>query len=145
MSLKTMIAAAMLLVLAACATPVSGPGPQAPTGSGGIPSSRIDLGDYRRAAANQVASRFSDGVTRRYAQGMMLSQVSADLRSNQFQCQAGGASDRGNPPAHVCRRVEREGGCEHTWQVHLFAEGQTLARTRAIYDRTCGDDGLLGG
>ncbi len=89
---------------------------------------------------------FERTISSRYGAGLQLSAVTADLRRNDFTCSAPGAG-RGDPPAQVCRRTVTAEGCTHTWQAHLFdagGDGQ-LARTRGLYDRRCGGDGLLGG
>jgi hypothetical protein len=126
------------LALASCASPTTVP---AQPGRAG----QIDLGDWRRASQRRVAAHFSEAVTRRYEQGGSIAQISADLRANQFACSAGAPSRRGVSPTQVCRRSLRDRECTHTWQVHLFARQQSVARTRALYDRSCGGDGLLGG
>jgi hypothetical protein len=139
---------ALALALAACATSPVG-GVSAPSGPSTIPSSPLDLGDWRRASAAQTLSAFQGNVTGRYGAGIALSAVSADLRRNEFNCAPGvrEAGGRGDPPDQVCRRTTTVSGCTHTWQVHIFDEGGDgqLARTRGLYDRRCGGDGLLGG
>lgn len=132
------------LCLSACAT-VTPAGPSAPSGPPSIPSTPLDLGDWRRASASAVIGSFERTVSARYGQGVALSAVTADLRGNDFNC-SGGGGGRGDPPDQICRRTETASGCTHTWQVHLFDQDDSrLARTRALYDRRCGDDGLLGG
>lgn len=116
----------------------------APSGAG-RPVGALELGDWRGDSARAVAQRFSQAVAQRYAAGAPLSQATGDLRGQRFDCAAGESSGRGTPPAQVCRREIRNGECAHTWQVHLYADNGRLARTRGLYDRTCGDDGLLGG
>lgn len=136
--------AAAGVALAACATaPLS---PSAPSGPPAIPTSALDLGDYRRANETAVIEAFNGTVTRRYGAGLELTAVVGDLRRNQFTCAAGQAG-RGDPPAQICRRTLTESGCTHTWQVHLYDEAGNaeLARTRSLYDKRCGGDGLLGG
>ncbi len=138
---------ALGLALAACATaPVSGVAP--PSGVGAIPSAPLDLGDWRSASEQATLSNFERTVNSRYSAGLAISAVTADLRRSDFNCSApGAASGRGDPPAQVCRRTVSASGCTHTWQAHLFdANGDArLARTRGLYDRRCGGDGLLGG
>ena len=134
---RAILTALAALALACCASPSAPVQPGRP--------GQIDLGDWRRASQRSVAARFSDAVARRYDQGRSISQISADLRSNQFACSTGEPSRRGVSPTQVCRRSERDRRCVHTWQVHLFATQQGGARTRALYDRACGDEGLLGG
>ncbi len=92
---------------------------------------------------------FQQSVANRYSAGLAISAVSADLRRNDFSCGAAPRQDagRGDPPAQVCRHTVSASGCTHTWQAHLFdtrGDGR-LARTRGLYDRRCGGDGLLGG
>lgn len=133
------------LALAACVTAPVG-GVSTPTGPATIPSTPLDLGDWRRGSAQATLSAFQQNVARRYASGAALTAVAADLRRNQFRCSPG-ANDRGDPPDQICRRTVTASGCTHTWQVHLFdtnSDGR-LARTRGLYDRRCGSDGLLGG
>lgn len=140
-------AAALALMVTACVTPVSGP--TAPGGTGAIPSTSLNLGNWRTASEAATLSAFQQQVTGRYSTGLALNTVAADLRRNEFACApAPQAPDgRGAPPAQICRRNANSGGCAHTWQVHLFdASGdQRLARTRALYDRSCRGDDLLGG
>lgn len=134
-------------VLAACASMPVG-GTSAPAGGATIPSTPLELGDWRRASAAATLQTFQNNVTRRYGAGLQLAAVTADLRGQEFSCAAPrGGDGRGDPPAQVCRRTISASGCSHTWQVHLFDEGANarLARTRGLYDRRCGDDGLLGG
>jgi len=146
--MKRFAAAVLAFALAACATPVS-TGPTAPSGPSTIPSGAIDLGDYRNASEAATLQAFQQNVNGRYGVGLQISVVAADLRRNDFNCGAAPAQDRGrgDPPAQVCRRTISVSGCTHTWQVHLFSgEGNArLARTRGLYDRRCGGDGLLGG
>lgn len=141
------VALGLVLGVSACVTtPVGGVG--APSGSAGIPSSPIDLGDWRRATPGAAGQFFEREVNARYRTGMALTAVSSDLRRNDFNC-AGNrdTGGRGDPPDQICRKTVTVEGCTHTWQVHLFdANGDSLlARTRALYDRRCGSDGLLGG
>ncbi|MGE0596444.1 MAG: hypothetical protein AB7P07_08760 [Hyphomonadaceae bacterium] len=132
------------LAVSACAT-VAPSAPSAPSGPPTIPSTPLDLGDWRRASVSGIVGEFERTVSARYGEGVALSAVAADLRRNEFNCSDGGGG-RGDPPDQVCRRTETASGCTHTWQVHLFdANDSRLARTRALYDRRCGDDGLLGG
>lgn len=145
--MKKLIIVAIAALTAACQTiPTSGT--VTPSGPPTIPSGALDLGDYRRDNANAVIQNFEQNVNRRYGAGLELSAVVADLRRNQFNCAAAPASTRGDPPAQICRRTVTESGCTHTWQVHLYgapADVSDLARTRSLYDKRCGGDGLLGG
>lgn len=146
--MKRFSALAALAALAACAsTPVSAP--STPTGPASIPTGALELGDYRGASAAQTLAAFEANVISRYGAGVAINAAAADLRSQQFSCGAAPRPDngRGAPPAQVCRRTITANSCTHTWQVHLFDENgnRRLARTRALYDRRCGSDGLLGG
>lgn len=137
---------ALALLLAACVTTPMG-GPSAPGGAS-IPSAPINLGDWRNASQAATLSAFERGVSSRYGAGLTLAAVNADLRRNDFNCGAAPAPEsggRGAPPAQVCRKTVTAEGCTHTWQVHMFDAAGALARTRALYDRRCGGDGLLGG
>ncbi len=135
------------MFLSACATlPDSTPSGRSAVGA--IPSASINLGDWHRAAPTAVAQHFEREVAGRYAAGLDLGAVSADLRRNDFTCAANrDSAGRGDPPDQICRKTVTVDGCTHTWQVHLRdTEGNgVLARSRAIYDRRCGGDGLLGG
>lgn len=130
------------LALSACATmPVVSP-PAGPA----VPSAPLNLGDWRRASAANVLRGFEQEVAARYRAGLAMSAAGADLRRNDFDCAAhrdnGG---RGDPPDQICRRTVTAEGCTHTWQVHLYDDAGALARTRALYDRRCDGEGLLGG
>lgn len=133
--------------VAACQTvPISGT--TTPTGPRAIPSGDLDLGgDWRRASISSVLSRFQESVAERYGAGAPLSAVAGDLRRNDFTCAANRDGGRGDPADQICRKTETAGECTHTWQVHLYdaSENGVLARTRGLYDRRCGGDGLLGG
>jgi hypothetical protein len=136
--------AALALFLSACATaPAPGPSTE---GGASIASGELDLGgEWRRASVGDVSQRFERGLSARYAAGLELAQASGDLRDNDFRCHAG-REGAGEAPAQVCSRTETVGDCTHTWQAHLFeGENHKLSRTRALYDRRCGGDGLLGG
>ncbi|MGE0743051.1 MAG: hypothetical protein AB7O98_17070 [Hyphomonadaceae bacterium] len=137
--------AGLVLALSACVTVPAGV--QTPSGPPTIPTAPIDLGNWRAATEAATLQGFERTVTDRYAVGLPITAVSADLRRNEFNCADAPRAERGTPPAQVCRRTVTNSGCTHTWQVHLFDEGGSdrLARTRALYDRRCGGDGLLGG
>jgi hypothetical protein len=133
--------------LSACAIPAGG---SAASGAASIPSAPINLGNWRAATEAATLTAFESEVSRRYGAGLALPAVSADLRAYEFNCGAApqrAQGNRGDPPAQVCRRTVTANGCTHTWQVHLFdaAGNARLVRTRALYDRRCGGDGLLGG
>lgn len=141
------IAAAFALALSACATAPVG-GVSTPSGPASIPSTPLDLGDWRRASAASTLESFQRTINSRYGAGLQISAVAADMRRNEFNCAAPGRGDgRGDPPAQVCRKTVSVNGCTHTWQAHLFDANNDarLARTRGLYDRRCGGDGLLGG
>ena len=138
---------AACLLASACAT-VPGSGSSSPSVAVHIPAAPIDLGDWRRAGANALIQQFEREIAARYTTGIPLSAVSSDLRRNDFVC-AENRDDagRGTPPVQICRKALTAENCTHTWQVHLFnaAGNSALARTRTLYDRHCGSDGLLGG
>jgi hypothetical protein len=133
------------LLLAACETiPAAAPSPEAGTRFEGD----LDLGDWRNANEAATLSAFQQTASDRYAVGLALSDAAADLRRSEFNCGDAPAVDeqgRGDPPAQVCRRTITANNCTHTWQVHLFEEGGSLSHTRGLYDRRCGNEGLLGG
>lgn len=148
MKRSVLAAAGLALLVSACATLPAGP--TAPSGPATIPATPISLGDWRNASEAATLSTFQQGVTNRYGAGLQLASVSSDLRRNEFNCGAApprAEGNRGDPPAQVCRKTTTANGCTHTWQVHLFDTGGDgrLARTRGLYDRRCGNDGLLGG
>lgn len=139
------IALSLLLALGACETLPTSVG--TPSGPAAIPSTPVNLGDWRNATEAGTLETFQQGIASRYGAGLEISAVSADLRRNEFNCGAAPprlADNRGNPPAQVCRKTTTANGCTHTWQVHLFGDA-ALSRTRGLYDRRCGNDGLLGG
>jgi hypothetical protein len=141
--------AALALLLAACETVPTSGSVSEPVGGAEIPAGSLDLGDWRTANEAATLQAFQQNVSSRYGAGVAVSAASADLRRNEFSCGAAPPQDngRGDPPAQVCRRTTTASGCTHTWQVHLFDAGGNgrLARTRGLYDRRCGGDGLLGG
>jgi len=135
-----------LVLLAACAsTPVGGT--STPSGPASIPSAPLDLGNWRGGSEAATLHGFQQTVAQRYGAGLALAAVSNDLRRHEFACADAARGERGDPPAQICRRTISVSGCTHTWQVHLFdARGDgRLARSRGLYDRRCGGDGLLGG
>lgn len=141
---KGAASAALVFALGACATVPVASAPNAPR----LPTTALELGDWRGGAASAVVQHFQREVAERYALGLQLNAVSGDLRRHEFNCSANtGAAGRGEPPDQICRRTISADNCTHTWQVHLFdANGDsTLTRSRALYDRRCGGDGLLGG
>ncbi|MGH6952348.1 MAG: hypothetical protein ACREH4_15905 [Vitreimonas sp.] len=144
--MKRIVIVAALAALGGCASAI---GVATRGGSTTIPSTPVNLGDWRNASESATLSAFQQGVASRYGAGLAVTAVSADLRRNSFNCGAAprAQNGRGDPPAQVCRRTLTNGGCTHTWQVHLFDESGSgeLARTRGLYDRRCGGDGLLGG
>lgn len=139
-----MLSAALLL--AACETL---PGGDAAGTGGAIASAPISLGEWRTATEAATLAAFEQEIGARYAGGLAVSAVRADLRRNDFACAPNTApyNGRGDPADEMCRRSETVGSCTHTWQVHLFENAETLERARGIYDRRCGagGDGLLGG
>jgi len=142
------IVVSLALLLGACETLPTGGGVTEPPGPATIPSGAISLGDWRNASEAATLETFQQGVTSRYGAGLPIANVSADLRRNEFNCGAAPAraeGNRGDPPVQVCRKTTTANGCTHTWQVHLFGDDGALSRTRGLYDRRCGSDGLLGG
>lgn len=141
------LTASFVLLLGACETlPTSGP--VAPSGPATIPSAPLSLGEWRSATEAATLAQFERTVASRYGAGLPIAAVSSDLRRNEFNCSDApprASGNRGDPPEQVCRKTTTANGCTHTWQVHLFGPGQDLARTRSLYDRRCGGDGLLGG
>ncbi len=142
------LALVLALVVAACSTPIAGM--STPAGPAQIPSTAIDLGNWRAGNEGATQSAFQRGINSRYAAGAAITTIAADLRRNRFACAAPPrdlADNRGAPPVQVCRHVVTAQGCTHTWQVHLFDNmgDRRLARTRSLFDRRCGDEGLLGG
>jgi hypothetical protein len=109
-----------------------------------VPTAPIDLGEWRGPDVGAVVQHFQREIAQRYEASATLAAISADLRSNDFSCADNrDTSGRGDPPDQICRRTQAGENCTHTWQVHLFS-GQPV-RARALYDRRCGGDGLLGG
>ena len=141
------IAVSLALLVGACET-LPGAATPGPTGPAAIPTAPISLGAWRNASEAATLEAFQQGVAGRYGAGLPVAAVSSDLRRNEFNCGAApprAEGNRGDPPAQVCRKTTTANGCTHTWQVHLFADGETLTRPRGLYDRRCGNDGLLGG
>jgi hypothetical protein len=135
------------LLLSACETiPAAAP----PPGEAGARfEGDLDLGDWRNADEAATLAAFQQNASSRYSAGLAVSDAASDLRRSEFNCGAAPPQDqgRGDPPAQVCRRTVTYSGCTHTWQVHLFDQNgdARLARTRGLYDRRCGNEGLLGG
>ena len=135
---------AAALLLAACETlPAAAPAAEA----GARLEGDLDLGEWRTANEAATLSAFEQNVTNRYGAGIAISDAAADLRRSEFNCGDAPPLDqgRGDPPAQVCRRTVTLDSCTHTWQVHLFGADEQIARTRGLYDRRCGTEGLLGG
>lgn len=130
--------------LAACETTGVVTAPSTPSAT--IPSTPIDLGNWRSASAPATLQAFEQQVNLRYAAGVSIGAARTDLTRAEFTCGPPNPGDgRGEPPLQVCRRTISASGCTHTWQVHLFGNGDALTRPRGLYDRRCGSDGLLGG
>lgn len=144
--MRRAIPIAVLALLVGCETiptDVSAPSPAA-----NISSAPLDLGDWRRASVSTMAQHFEREIAGRYQIGLPLTAVSSDLRRNEFACAENrDSAGRGDPPDQICRKAVAAENCTHTWQVHLYDAdaNNALARTRALYDRRCGGDGLLGG
>lgn len=142
------VALTLALSVAACATPIAGM--STPSGPAQIPSAPLELGNWRASSEGATQSAFQRSINSRYAAGAAITAVAADLRRNRFSCAPPApdlADNRAVPPVQVCRRTQTVQSCTHTWQVHLFdnMSDRRLARTRSLYDRRCGDNGLLGG
>jgi hypothetical protein len=112
------------------------------------PTAQLALGDWTHAPAATTLAQFQSQVAARYAAGSPISAATADLQSNAFTCAADNdTTGRGAPPAQICRKTVTGDNCTGTWQVHLFdnsGNGQ-LAHARALFDKRCGREGLLGG
>jgi hypothetical protein len=135
------------LILAACET-VPTESPSAASAPATIPSEPLSLGDWRNTSEDATLEAFQQTVAGRYEAGLQIAAASSDLRRNEFNCGAApprAEGNRGDPPVQVCRRTTTANGCTHTWQVHLFEADGKLSRTRGLYDRRCGGEGLLGG
>lgn len=138
--------AAALLASACVSVPSAATAPAAAVAS--IPSEPLELGDWRRGNSGAAAQHFERAIAARYGAGLALASVSSDLRRNDFACVANrDTAGRGDPPDQICRKAVAADNCTHTWQVHLYDAGNNnvLVRARALYDRHCGGDGLLGG
>lgn len=135
------------LLLAACET-LPAAMPAAPE-AGARFEGDLSLGEWRTSNEAATLAAFQQNVSDRFAAGIAVSDAAADLRRSEFNCGDAPPQDqgRGDPPAQVCRRTVTLNGCTHTWQVHLFDENndERLVRTRGLYDRRCGNEGLLGG
>jgi hypothetical protein len=150
MTVRAILAAGVLALVAACVSSPLPPGAVAPRGAATIAGGPVDLGGWKRGNADGVTQQFSATMARRYGAGLAFSAVTADLRANQFTCARPTAGRAGDPPDQVCRRQITEAGCTHTWQAHLWddAPGASakLTRVRGLYDKRCAaDGGLLGG
>ena len=139
--------AALALGLALLASGCETMSESAPTAAT-APSNALDLGDWRNATPAATLTLFESAVAARYAIGSSVSDAAADLRRNDFTCAANNdTTGRGDPPAQICRKTLTADACTGTWQVHLFdAHGNgAIARARALFDKRCGREGLLGG
>jgi len=139
-----LLALSLALLAAACET-TSGAESSSPAQSSG---GSFDLGDWRHATAAATLSQFQSTVSARYGAGSPVSTAVADLRRSEFTCAENvDTTRRGAPPAEICRKTVTAENCTGTWQVHLFdTHGDArVARARALFDRRCGNEGLLGG
>lgn len=145
--MKTRAILATLVLLGACETVQttgsnSGP-PAAP-----IPSTPIELGEWRNGAPDATLQAFQTQISARYSEGQAASAVLADLRRNDFACADNviERNGRGNPPDQICRHTATANNCTHTWQVQVFESEARITQARALYDRRCGRgaDSLLG-
>lgn len=137
------LALGLTLLAAGCETTSAG----APSAAS-APSDALDLGDWRNATPAATLTLFEGAVAARYPAGASVSDAAADLRRNDFTCAANNdTTGRGDPPAQICRKTVSADSCTGTWQVHLFdSHGDShIARARALFDKRCGREGLLGG
>lgn len=137
---------ALVFFAAACATEM--PAGSKPETSASAISGPLELGDWQHATAAAELASFQQTVAGRYASGLSISVATTDLTRNEFTCAANhDTSHQGDPPAQICRKTVTQAGCTHTWQVHFFDNhgDAHIARTRGLYDRRCGGEGLLGG
>lgn len=136
------IVVALALAATACATPSTAPSP-----ASGPFATPLALGDWETANERDTLAAFEREVASRYGAGVEISAAIEDLGSAEFECAAPTSESEGALPAQVCRRTRTANDCTHTWQAHLFEEGESdhIARTRGLYDRRCGNEGLLGG
>src|SRR5262245_60018002 len=138
---------AAALALPACET-TGGVAPPPPAAVA-IPAGPLSLGNWQSASAAATLTEFEQIVANRYAAGVAVDAAVADMGRNQFACAVARPAEdgRGAPATQVCRKTTTASGCTHTWQVHFFANGDAnvVGRVRGLYDRRCGNDGLLGG
>ncbi len=136
------LATGLALMSAGCETLSEGAASRPPS------AAPLDLGDWRRAPAGDTLTQFQATIAARYAAGAPISDAAADLRSNNFTCAANvDTTGRGAPPAEICRRTVTADTCTATWQVHFSdtnGDGR-IVHARALFDRRCGREGLLGG
>ncbi len=142
--MKHFLILGLAVLAASCATDVVTPSET----HNAVATGPLDLGDYQHADVNAVVQSFETSANAHYAAGQAFAPVLADLHTNQFNCAANhDASHVGDPPAQICRKTVTESGCTYTWQVHLFDNhgDAHIARTRELFDKRCGHEGLLGG
>lgn len=150
--MKRLFAAAIVAcasaALSGCVTEgMTTPGATPPP-TAALPAGPIDLGDWQNTAPAAELTQFEQLVGQRYGAGLAVATATGDLQHNEFACAANHDTSRqGDPPVEICRKTVTRAGCTHTWQVHLFdTNGDArLRNARALYDRRCGNDGLLGG
>ena len=134
---------ALAVLVSACETMS-----QAVSGGSPPPAAAFDPGDWSHAPAADTQTQFQTLITARYAAGSSLSDAAAELRRNAFACAANNdTTGRGEPPTQICRKTVNANNCTGTWQVHLFdthGDGH-ITRARALFDKRCGREGLLGG
>ena len=109
----------------------------------------LTLGDsWRTQTQAQTLDAFAHTIAGRYGAGTLTERAIADLQHASFTCgENHDVGGRGSPPNEICRHTEVANGCTHTWQVHLFdtsGDGR-ITRARALFDKRCGREGLLGG
>ena len=81
--MKRFVVLAAVLALAACETMPASVVSE-PTGSPTIPSTPIDLGDWRNASEAATLRAFQQNVTARYGVGVGISAAAADLRLRRY-------------------------------------------------------------
>jgi len=140
---QAILSLGLAVLVSGCETMSLGGSPGSPP-----PTAALDLGDWSHAPPTDTLSQFQTAISARYAAGSSLSDATADLRRNDFTCAANNdTTGRGEPPTQICRKTVNADNCTGTWQVHLFdahGDGHIL-RARALFDKRCGREGLLGG
>lgn len=114
-----------------------------PATSGGPPSSPkvlITRGDWRAVGREAAARDFTTSLQRAVPTGQPLATARATIEASGFSCVKPASGF-----ALSCRLLAQETKCAHVWRVLINAERDQVTRARGLYERTCGEDGLLGG